>query len=101
MLKRVTSAQLRAARGLLGWTTGDLARASGVPEEALATLEREDDADDPHMLDRAVRSLESAGVIFLDNCMMVEGGPGVRLSRQGPCDEGLHLTNSPARTTGR
>lgn len=90
MLKRVTSAQLRAARGLLGWTVRDLAQTSGVPEEAVAMLERGDEAGDPHMLDRAVRSLEVAGAIFLDNCMMVEGGPGVRLSRQGPCDEGLH-----------
>jgi transcriptional regulator with XRE-family HTH domain len=90
MLKRVTSAQLRAARGLLGWTLGDLAQASGVHEEAFAILEHEDDAGDPHMLDRAVRSLEAAGAIFLANCMMAEGGPGVRLSRKGPFDEGLH-----------
>lgn len=81
MLKRVTRAQLRAARALLAWTTSDLARASRVPEEALAAIEREDEVGDAHMLDRVVRSLESAGVIFLDNCMMVEGGPGVRLRR--------------------
>lgn len=100
MLKRVTSAQLRAARGLLAWTASDLAQASRVPEQAIKTIEREESTGDPYILDRAVHSLEAAGVIFLDNGMMAEGGPGVRLGRQGPCDEGLHLDELSSENDG-
>jgi hypothetical protein len=100
MLKRATSAQLRAARGLMSWTPSDLARASRVPEETLALIECQEDADDPHLLDRIVCSLEAAGVIFLDNCVTVEGGPGVRLRRQGLCDEGLHLGELTSENDG-
>lgn len=100
MLKRATSAQLRAARGLMAWTPSDLARASRVPEETLALIECQEDAGDPHLLDRIVCSLEAAGVIFLDNCVTVEGGPGVRLRRQGFCDEGLHLGELTSENDG-
>jgi hypothetical protein len=71
-----------------------------VPEETLALIECQEDAGDPHLLDRVVRSLEAAGVIFLDNCTMVEGGPGVRLRRQSPCDEGLHLNELTSENDG-
>ena len=91
MLKHVNDAQLRAARGLLAWSVGDLARASGVPHSAITAIEEAGTAVDPQLLDRLVGSLEAAGVLFLDNCAVSEGGPGVRLKRQGPLDEGLHL----------
>ncbi|MHB2206640.1 DNA-binding protein [Methylobacterium sp. CM6257] len=71
-----------------------------MPEETLALIECQEDADDPHLLNRAVCSLETAGVIFLDNCVTIEGGPGVRLRRQGPCDEGLHLGELTSENDG-
>ena len=91
MLKGVNDAQLRTARALLGWSVGDLARSSGVPQSAILAIEEARTAGDPHTIDRVMRCLEAAGVIFLDDCAVSEGGPGVRLKRQGPLDEGLHL----------
>ena len=89
MLKSVTDAQIRAARGLLAWTVGDLAARSGVAHDTIDRLETGVSPGDPQSCDILARVFEAAGVIFLDNCCIAEGGPGVRLKRQGPCDEGL------------
>jgi ribosome-binding protein aMBF1 (putative translation factor) len=68
--------QCRAARGLLGWSQGDLARASSVSEKSIADFERQ--ARVPY--DRTVRDLmtamEAAGVEFIPEN---GGGAGVRL----------------------
>ena len=100
MLRRVTSTQLRAARGLLAWTVRDLARYSGVHRNTITNIETEKSAGDPHKLDALARALECAGVIFLDNGMVAEGGPGVRLRQQGPCDEGLHANQLSSDNDG-
>ena len=89
-MKCVTDAQIRAARGLLAWTIGDLAERSGVQQGTITALESGQTLGDPKVCDVIARTFEGAGVILLDNCCSAEGGPGVRLRRQGPCDEGLH-----------
>jgi transcriptional regulator with XRE-family HTH domain len=73
-----TAAQLRAARGLLDWSQGELADAAGV---ALSTIRRMEIANG---MERATagnvwkvqRVLEVAGILFIDSN---GGGPGVRL----------------------
>ena len=72
------SAQLRAARGLLGWNQSRLANASGV---ALSTIRRMEGSEGPlrgmaENVWKVQRALEDAGVIFIDED---ELGPGVRL----------------------
>jgi hypothetical protein len=81
VVRPLTSAQIRASRGLLRWTAEDLALAAAL---GLATIKRAEAADHETSLttanDLAVRrALETAGVEFIDEN---GGGPGVRLRRR-------------------
>lgn len=73
----VTSAQIRAARGLLNWTVRDLADKAGVHRNTVTRAETE--ATGPgHAVAAIQRALEEAGVIFVDE----NGeGAGVRMRR--------------------
>jgi transcriptional regulator with XRE-family HTH domain len=73
--------QIRAARSLLGWRQGDLAKASKV---APATIYRLEKGSGPVMgyvstVTRIQSAVEDAGIRFLDKDS--EGGIGVRLAR--------------------
>jgi len=75
----ITANQIRAARGLLGWTQADLSQQSGL---ALATVKRMENIGTARSTTANVqaikRALEEAGVIFIDP----NGeGAGVRLRR--------------------
>jgi transcriptional regulator with XRE-family HTH domain len=77
---KLTPAQIRAARALLGWSAEELAAASLV---GLATIRRAESASQQTTMnapnDLAIRrALEAAGVAFIDQN---GGGPGVRLKR--------------------
>ena len=74
----INGRHIRAARGLLGWTQGELSKKAKV---ALGTIRRMEETDGPvrartETLGRVVVALERAGVEFLD-----DGKPGVRLKR--------------------
>ena len=72
----LTPAQLRAARGLVGWSRPQLAMQSGV---SLSTVKDfEDGRRTPYATSLAVMiaALEAAGVVFVE---ANGGGPGVRL----------------------
>jgi transcriptional regulator with XRE-family HTH domain len=78
---RLTSAQIRAARGLLRWSAADLARRSSV---SLRTIRRAELAEDHTSLtaanDLAIRrTFGGGGVEFIDEN---GGGPGVRLRKR-------------------
>jgi hypothetical protein len=80
MSRRISSAQLRAARALIRWSALDLAKASKV---GVATIRRVEvvDGEIPVTLanEAALRqALEAAGVEFIDEN---GGGPGVRLRK--------------------
>ncbi len=75
----VNAAQMRAARGLVGWSQTRLAEASGL---ALSTIKRMEGDRGPlrssaENVLKVQQALEDAGVIFIDR--NEEGGPGVRL----------------------
>ncbi len=79
----ITVAQLRAARGLVGWNQARLAEASGL---ALSTIKRMEGSDGPLRgpaanVWKVEQALEDAGVIFID---ADEEGPGVRLKADRP-----------------
>ena len=79
--KPLTSAQIRAARGLLRWSAEDLAREASL---GLATIKRAEGAEGETSMtaanDLAVRrAFESGGVEFIDEN---GGGPGVRLQKR-------------------
>ena len=70
--------QLRAARGLVGWSQSALAKASGL---ALSTIKRMEGDRGPlrssaENVLKVQQALEDAGVIFINED---ELGPGVRL----------------------
>jgi transcriptional regulator with XRE-family HTH domain len=72
--------QLRAARGLLGWSQSDLAQRAGL---SLPTVKRVESGTGPRVSNEArtklQRALESAGVEFIDEN---GGGPGVRMRKR-------------------
>ena len=73
----MTSAQIRAARGLLNWTVRDLAEAAHVHRNTVTRAET--DATGPGYATASIRAaLEAAGVEFIAEN---GGGPGVRLKR--------------------
>ena len=86
-LKMLTSAQIRAARALLRWSAEDLAKESAL---GVTTIRRAELSENETSLtvvnDLALRrTLEAAGVIFIDE--NGGAGPGVRLrKRQGKND---------------
>ncbi|MVT52516.1 helix-turn-helix domain-containing protein [Bradyrhizobium yuanmingense] len=74
--------QIRAARGLLGWSQTDLAEAAGRSLPTIKRLERESDdgsavSDDVREAVRA--ALEKAGVEFIPEN---GGGAGVRMKKR-------------------
>lgn len=73
----VTSAQIRAARALLGWTVRDLAEKSGVHRNTITRAETKNTG--PGYAALAIqKTLEEGGVIFVEE----NGeGPGVRLKK--------------------
>ena len=82
----ISSAQCRAARGLLNWTQNDLASAAGVGATTVRQFELAGAV--PRSATLAVISLafERAGVELIPEN---GGGPGVRLKKAG------HVEDSP------
>ena len=76
----LTIEQVRAARGLLGWSQSDLAKRAGL---SLPTVKRVEAGTGPRVSEEArtklQRTLESAGVVFIDEN---GDGPGVRLRKR-------------------
>jgi transcriptional regulator with XRE-family HTH domain len=72
----ITSAQCRAARGLLDWTQQDLADRAGVGIVTVRQVESGLSEPRRATLEVIRRALERAGVEFIDEN---GGGPGVRL----------------------
>ena len=74
----VTSAQCRAARGLLNWTQQDLAEKAGVGIVTVRQLEAGVIAPRRATLEVIKRAFKCFGVEFIDED---GGGPGVRLRK--------------------
>jgi len=78
----ITSAQCRAARGLIGWSQQQLASKAQVGIVTVHQLEAGTSEPRHSTLDVIKRAFELAGVEFIDEN---GGGPGVRLrKRQRP-----------------
>ena len=73
----MTSAQIRAARALLGWSQTELAKAAGLSRPTIDRAERTGAVSDDALATMR-KAMEKAGVIFQDE----NGeGPGVRLRK--------------------
>jgi DNA-binding XRE family transcriptional regulator len=66
MPKYASSAQIRAARGLLGWSRSALAENVGVSRQTIDLIENRDEARNIPTRERAQAVMEKHGVKFLD-----------------------------------
>jgi transcriptional regulator with XRE-family HTH domain len=78
MDSHVTSAQMRAGRGLLNWSVRTLAEKSGIHRNTITNFETGRSGGDPETLKALRMALEAAGVEFIAEN---GGGPGVRLKK--------------------
>ena len=82
----ISSAQMRAARALLGWDQRQLAEAAGL---SLPTIQRMESADGVvggtvETLMKVVEALEKAGVeLIAEDAVSQARGRGVRLKKKG------------------
>jgi transcriptional regulator with XRE-family HTH domain len=74
----ITSAQCRAARGLLSWSQQNLADRAGVSIMTIHQFEKDGSQPRRATLDVVRRAFEKAGVEFIDEN---GGGPGLRLRK--------------------
>lgn len=74
----VTSAQIRAARGLLDISQQELADLSKVSLRTIVQIERDSKPASASIVQALVLSLKAAGIEFIPEN---GGGPGVRLAR--------------------
>jgi transcriptional regulator with XRE-family HTH domain len=75
----ITSAQCRAARGLLDWTQQELADKAGIGIVTVRQVEAGLSKPRRATLEVIKRAMEAAGIEFIDGN---GGGPGVRLRRR-------------------
>jgi transcriptional regulator with XRE-family HTH domain len=78
----ISVAQLRAARGLVGWSQTQLAEASKVSRATIADFEIGKRTPYTRTIEEIQRALEGAGVVFLGLGQTSIGGEGVRLSNE-------------------
>jgi transcriptional regulator with XRE-family HTH domain len=78
----ISAAQLRAARGLLGWSQSDLAESAKVGRATIADFETGKRVPYERTLDELPSALEAAGIEFTNG-----GQPGVRLRKAGADSE--------------
>jgi transcriptional regulator with XRE-family HTH domain len=78
----IRSAQIRAARALLGWRQEDLSKASGVGAATIYRIEKSDDSVSGYAstLVKIQAALERAGIQFIDEDDV--GGCGLRFSKK-------------------
>ena len=72
----VTIAQIRGARGLLGWAQVTLANAAGLSEPTIKRYETGNAKVSPEAVSKIVAALEAAGIEFTNG-----GRPGVRMRK--------------------
>ena len=76
MHSEVTSAQIRAARGMMSWTVRELAARSGVHRNTVTRIEAGEARHGPTIA-AVVHALEAAGVVFTNG-----DEPGVKLRKK-------------------
>ncbi|MBD8555435.1 helix-turn-helix transcriptional regulator [Rhizobium sp. CFBP 8762] len=79
----ITPAQCRAARGLTEWSQEQLAQASHLGLSTIRDFEKGRRIPAYNNLQAIMLALEKAGVVFQGDSEMIEGGPGVRLAKNG------------------
>jgi transcriptional regulator with XRE-family HTH domain len=81
----ITSEQCRTARAMLGWTLGQLGKASKVNEATVRRFELGQRKPIAVTIDAIQRALEGAGVVFIP-----ENGGGAGVRRKMPAAPAAH-----------
>jgi hypothetical protein len=79
----VTAAQVRAGRGLLGWSEEALAREAHLSVADVALCESGKSTPPADHLNRIERALSFSGVVLVGEGEVSTGGPGVRMGALG------------------
>ncbi|RWM14462.1 MAG: XRE family transcriptional regulator [Mesorhizobium sp.] len=77
----MTREQCRAARALIGWSQQQLADAAAIGVATIRVFEGGGSEPRSATLQVLCLALEAAGVVFLADGELVDGGPGVRLRK--------------------
>src|SRR5260370_4923339 len=86
----VTVQQVRAARGLLGWSQTELARRAGLSRETVKRFEAPNDLNvSSEAQAKLQQALEDGGVEFIQGN---GGGPGGRVKKRRPQPPNLRKT---------
>lgn len=64
-MSEVTISQIRAARGMLGWTQMELARRAGIAQRSLSLIETGQRPARASTLDALRRALEAEGITWI------------------------------------
>jgi len=71
-------AQCRAARGLLGWSQGELGERARVAQKTITKFESEARVPHPRTIEALVKVLEHEGVVFLEATETIVAGVAIR-----------------------
>lgn len=63
----ITSAQIRGARGILGWSQGDLGKRAGISATSIGSIEKGHTNPRDGNIENIRRALEDGGIEFLDS----------------------------------
>lgn len=77
---RITAAQCRAARALLGWSQDDLAERASLSVRALINFEQGKTVPQPRTMTRLIARFEEAGIRFTSG----DGRRGVSITDEHP-----------------
>jgi ribosome-binding protein aMBF1 (putative translation factor) len=93
----ITTAQIRAARAMVGASLEDLASDAKLAPSLIESIESNDGTSDAKALLALRHALEARGIVFLANGSQESGGPGIRLKSweedEGIRPENLNATN--------
>jgi len=79
---KITARQIRAARGLIGWTQADLARAAKISRATIASAEKDDASPTPDVCKKIGEVFDDAQVEFLPQEGVRFRGPMIYLDDQ-------------------
>jgi DNA-binding transcriptional regulator YiaG len=80
---KITAAQIRAGRGLLGWSQDQLAHESNLNPSDVAICESGRDTPLVEHLERIAATLGMAGIVLIGEGELTAGGPGIRMGALG------------------